>query len=479
MSEDLGITVKKADFGEWYLEVVKKCQIIDQRYNVKGFVVYMPWGMFLIDKITQALYGKLVETGHKPVSFPVVIPESNLKKEAEHVKSFEKEVFWITHAGENKLDERLLLRPTSETAFYPLYALWIRSYKDLPLKLFQTAQIYRYETKMTKPLMRGREFFWIETHTAHSSWDNAAKQVEEDMKISNDVFSNYLGIPFLVFKRPDWDKFPGAEYTYAYDTLLPDGKVLQIATTHHLGQKFSKAFDIKFANEKGSEEYAYQTCFGPGTSRIAASIISVHGDDKGMVLPPAASPVQVVIIPIIMKGDEKKVMDACISMKEKLHFRVEIDGSDKRPGFKFNEWEMKGVPVRVEIGPRDVAAKQLTIYRRDTQEKITIKESAAVKEIESMLGDIFANMKKKAQQAFERRIHSASSLNELKSKLDSGGFVRCGLCSMSEEKCAAIIEKETSAKVRGELLGKDEQPKGKCIGCGNPAKHVVYVARAY
>lgn len=481
MSEELGLREKKADYGEWYLEVLKKCDIIDQRYNVKGFIVYMPWGMFLIEKIINALSAKLVAKGHKPVSFPVVIPESNLRKEAEHVKSFEKEVFWITHAGENKLEERLLLRPTSETAFYPLYSLWIRSYKDLPLKLFQSAQIYRYETKMTKPLMRGREFFWIETHTAHVSWDAAKKQVEEDIEVGSDIFSNYLGIPFMVFQRPEWDKFPGAEYTFAYDTLLPDNKVLQIATTHHLGQKFSKPFDIQFINEKGEKNFVNQTCYGPGVSRIAASIISVHGDDKGLVLPPSVSPVQVIVIPILVKGKENDVLEACRDIKEKLEkmsLRVEIDESDKRPGFKFNEWEMKGVPVRLEMGPKDIEARKVTVSRRDTSEKMQIEIAEIEKKIPRMLDDIFASMRKRAQESFNSRLLEARNIRELNEKVDKG-VVRAQFCSITDTKCAEVIEKEAGAKVRGILAGRHEEPSGTCIACGAPSKHVVYIAKAY
>ncbi|MFH0832725.1 MAG: proline--tRNA ligase [Candidatus Aenigmatarchaeota archaeon] len=481
MSEELGIKTKRSDdFSEWYLEVMDKCDIVDKRYPVKGFVVYKPWGMFVINQIFDALEEELQKTGHNPVSFPVLIPEGNLKKESEHVKSFEKEVFWITHAGENKLDERLLLRPTSETAFYPMYSLWIRSHTDLPLKLYQCAQIYRYETKMTKPLLRGREFFWIEAHTVQKTNEDAEKQVKEDMAITEKVLSEKLGLPFMLLQRPEWDKFPGAEKTYAYDTIMPDGKTLQVATTHNLGQKFSKPFHIKFANEKGDSEYAYQTCYGPGVSRIVGAVISVHGDDKGMILPPPVAPTQVIVIPIPIKGKEELVeKEAKNILKEieKLGLRARIDSRGYRPGFKFHEWEMKGVPIRIEIGPKDIEKKQFIAVRRDTGEKIILKDA---KKVGEMLDVIYKNLKETARKNFESRIRNAKSFQEISKNIENGGLVGINFCSMEKdgEKCAEKIEKELHAEIRGAKLVK-EKPTGNCVICGKPAKHVVYVAKAY
>ncbi len=481
MSEELGISVKKSDFAKWYLEAVKKCGIIDQRYPVKGFPVYMPWGMFLTKQVIHALEKELENTGHKPVNFPVVIPEESLKKEKEHVKGFEKEVFWITHAGENKLDERLFLRPTSETAMYPMYALWIRSHMDLPLKLYQTVQVYRYETKMTKPLLRGREFFWIESHTAQKTMKKADEQVHEDMKITETVLSDYLGIPFLLLQRPEWDRFPGAEYTYAYDTLLPDSESLQVATTHNLGQKFSKPFNIEFSDEKGSKNFAYQTCFGPGVSRIVASIIAIHGDDKGLVLPPHIAPVQAVIIPVYMKGMEKEIEEKCRIVKNRLKLRAEFDNSYARPGFKFHDWEMKGVPIRIEIGPKDIEKNQVVLVRRDNNQKIIVEDRNIEKEVEKILDDIFTSLKNKARKEFDSRMRDAKTFSDLKKEIEKGGFVRVNFCSLSREgeKCAEKIEKELKAKVRGSMFNKDESPSGNCIVCNSPAKHVVYLAKAY
>lgn len=481
MAEELGIKSGKDNFSEWYSEVVTKAGIIDQRYPIKGFPVYMPWGTFLIRHVAKMLEDGLEKTGHEPVNFPVMIPEANLSKEKEHVRGFEKEVFWITHAGDNQLEERLFLRPTSETAFYPMFSLWIRSYNDMPLKLYQTVQVYRYETKMTKPLMRGREFFWIETHTAQNSPGAAKKQIDEDMAISKDVFSR-LAIPFMLFERPSWDRFPGAEQTYAYDTLLPDGRSLQIATTHNLGQKFARAFDIKFLNEKQEEEHAYQTCFGPGISRIVSALICVHGDDKGLLLPPSISPVQIAIVPIPVKGGEKGVEQKCAALEKKLpNYRVKLDSRNYRPGFKFNEWEMRGVPLRLEVGPRDVEKKEVTLVRRDTGEKYVVPDEDAPQKIEELLSDIFSKMKFAAEKKFIAFVSEARSFKEMEAKLEDGGFVRVPFCSVEKEgeNCAAKIE-GIHAKVRGTLFGRKESLKGmECVVCGSPAKHEVYVAKAY
>jgi len=479
VSEELGITVPKKNFGEWYLEVVKKAGLADQRYPVKGFPVYMPWAMFMIKRITRMFEEEFERTGHEPAGFPVVIPESSLKKEKEHVKSFEKEVFWITHAGKNKLEERLFLRPTSETAIYPMYSLWIRTYQDLPLKLYQSGQVYRYETKMTKPLIRGREFFWLESHTVQKTAEAAQKQVEEDMRITENVIENKLGIPFMLFERPPWDKFPGAESTYAYDTIMPDGKIAQIATTHNLGRNFSKPFNITFTDEKEEKQYAYQTCFGPGVSRILSAVVSIHGDDKGLILPPELAPVQVVIIPILKKGHENKVKEKAHSLFSELRksFRVRLDERSYRPGFKYHEWELKGVPVRVEIGPDDVAKGQVTIVRRDSGKKLAVSEKDVKKKISDILKDIFDSMKNRAKEFFDENVREAKNYKELKQNLKRGGLVKISFCY--EEDCAKKLKNDTGAEVRGIEFGANEKPVNKCVICGKPAKKVVYVARAY
>ena len=294
---------------------------------------------------------KLEKTGHEQVLFPTVIPEKNFVKEAEHVEEFAPEVFWITQAGDKKLEERLALRPTSETAMYQMYSLWIRSYKDLPVKYYQSVTIFRNEMT-TRPFLRGREFLWIESHDVFATEKEMMDQIKDDIRITKEVIENHLGIPVLFFKRPQWDKFGGAVDTYAGDILMPDGKVNQISSTHNLSQNFSKPFDVTFIDDKGQKQYAWQTCFGPGIWRMIAALISVHGDDKGLVLPFEIAPVQVVIIPI-----KNSVLKKCKTIKnllEKNCIRTELDTRDETPGWKFNDWEMKGVPIRIEIGPKDL-----------------------------------------------------------------------------------------------------------------------------
>ncbi len=485
MSEKLGLKHKKSKFGKWYLDLVKKGEIVDQRYSIKGMEVYKPWGMFLIREITEALEEELEEEDHQPVQFPVLIPEENLKKEKEHIKGFEEEVFWITHSGKNKLDEKMCLRPTSETAIYPLYSLWVRSHKDLPLKRYQSCQVYRYETKMTKPLLRGREFFWTEAHTVQRDKKSALKQVKEDMEISKEVFEEKLGLAFYLFQRPEWDKFPGAESSYAYDVLMPDNKSLQISSTHNLGQKFAKVFDIKYATKKGGKKLAYQTCFGPGVSRILGAVIAVHGDDKGLLLPPEVAPVQVVIVPILKKEQKKKVMEKCGEVLGRLEdeFRVKLDDRNRRPGFKFNDWELKGVPLRIEIGPKEVKKEQLVLVRRDTGEKIVVEEEDDLeKRIKDVLNVIYLDLKKRAESELVNGTNEAKIFKDVK-KLLKKGFVKAPFCSIDKkgEKCAEKVEKELNAEIRGKLFGNKEKPKkkDKCVVCGKKAKEIVYISRAY
>jgi prolyl-tRNA synthetase len=483
MGEELGITVPKKEFAKWYLEVIKKAEVVDQRYPVKGFPVYMPLGTKLIKSVTNLLEDELQKTGHEPVAFPVLIPEKNLQKEKEHVKGFQKEVFWITHAGDNELEERLFLRPTSETAIYPLYSLWVRSHHDLPLKLYQACQVYRYDTKMTKPLIRGREFFWIESHTVQKNHEDVMKQVKEDMKITEKILLEELGIPFLLVERPEWDKFPGAESSYAYDILFPDGKILQIATTHNLGQRFSKPFDIKFENEKGEKQYAYQTCFGPGVSRMVAALISIHGDDQGLILPPNIAPIQAVIVPILKKGEEKIILDKAQEFYELLKkhgIRVELDDSQNSPGFKFNYWELRGVPLRIEIGMEELKQKTAVIYRRDTKEKTSVAEKDVIEKLKEIGISISLNLRKRAEQKFKANVKEAKNMKELIDLMKEGGFVKIPFCSVKTGgKCAEEVQEKTGAEIRGRLFAIHEEPEGQCIVCGKKANDVVYAGKAY
>ncbi len=477
---------KKEQFSEWYSELMKEAELVDLRYGVKGFIVIRPWAMYILKKMYSYYEEILEQYNHMPVHFPVVIPERYLTKEKEHIKGFEGEVFWITRAGFNELEERLALRPTSETAMYPMYALWTSGRKDLPIKLYMSELVWRYETKATRPLIRGREFWWIEAHCAFATKEEAEAQVREDMLTAKKAIWETFGVPFLFFKRPEWDKFAGADYTFAADTLMPDGRVLQIATTHLLGQNFSRPFEFKFMDTDGKEKYAWQTSYGPGMNRILAAMISWFGDDKGLILPFHLAPVQVVIVPIFKDESKKKVLGYAKEVEGKLKalgYRVELDDAeDETPGFKFNKWELKGVPIRVEVGPKEAEAKALTVVRRDNREKqqLSLEEAAKIEEIAKLM---FEEMRKKNEEKMRSSIVDAKNWDELKKGIEEGKIVRVAFCSVDKdgEACYAKIKEELKAEVRGELLEKEEKPESgaKCVVCGKEAKHIVYVARQY
>ncbi len=485
MSEQEGMNVKKSEnFSEWYTQIVEKAELSDIRYNVKGFVVFRPWSVIAMELMYDFLEEELQRKGHKPVWFPALIPESNFKREENHVKGFSAEVFWVTQAGsENKeLEERLALRPTSETAMYNMYSLWIRGWRDLPLKLYQRCQVWRYEGKATRPFIRSREFHWIEGHDVFATREEAEAQVIEDMGISEIVLHGKYAIPFLFFRRPKHDKFPGAEDTYAADTMMPDGKALQLPSTHLLGDNFSKAFDIKFTDKDGQEKYAWQTCYGPAVSRIFAAVIAIHGDDKGLVLPPNISPVQIVIIPIFDENNKEKVIDEAVKLKNNLgkQFRIELDKREEyTPGWKFNHWELRGVPIRIEIGPKDIEKNEVIIVRRDTGEKQPIPMLKVYVKSKSLLKDMQKNLRKKADIYMKNSIHKSKTMKSLKDTLrEKGGFVRLHWCG--SEECADYIKAETDGgTIRGTRMGMKENESGKCIYCKKDTNNIVYVARQY
>ena len=362
MSEEIGFNKKKEeDFSEWYFELLKQAEVVDQRYPAKGFIVHREIAAIAVREIYRILEVELDRTKHKMMRFPAVIPESVFAKEIEHIEGFTPEVFWITHGGEDKLPERIGLRPTSETAIYTMYSQWIRSHRDLPLKVYQEANIWRYETKHTRPLLRDREFHWLEAHNCFATKEEAERQVLEDMEITENTLHKQLGLPFFFFKRTEWDKFKGAVYTFAADVLMPNGLVIQQPSTHFLGQKFSKPYDIKFLDEDEKEKYVYQTCYGPCASRILSSVISIHGDNKGLIFPWNIAPYQIVIIPIWRKdSDKKNIIKHSKELLNKLcekGIRAELDDSDKRPGAKYYHWELRGACLRIERGAREIENK--------------------------------------------------------------------------------------------------------------------------
>lgn len=478
-----GISVKKNEnFSQWYTDVVEKCELADIRYNVKGFLVFQPWSVMSMEKMYAFFEKALQRKGHKPYWYPTVIPEKNLLKESKHVAGFTPEVFWVTEAGSDKLEEKLALRPTSETAFYQMFNLWIRSYKDLPFKTYQRANVFRYETKATRPFLRSREFHWIEAHCAHATKEDAMKQVHEDMETTQEVLHDIFGLPFIFFERPAWDKFPGAERTFAADVLNPDGKVVQQPSTHLLSQEFSKAFDVKFKDKDEKEKLAWITCYGPAISRIFASVVIVHGDDKGLRFPWKIAPVQVMIVPI--KNDEKLIKKA-EEIKKKLdleNISVEIDKTEKNAGEKFNYWEMKGVPIRIDLGFKDIESKKLTIFRRDTNTKESIDEKDLNSFIKKISEDFDKNMIKQADKLFDSMIKEAKNKDEIKKIIENGGIARVNFCSVDKTgaHCAEIVEKDIVAQVRGTKLEKEAVfGTKKCAICNKTAKEVVYIARQY
>jgi prolyl-tRNA synthetase len=367
---------------------------------------------------------------------------------------------------------------------YQMFALWIRSWRDLPYKIYQRGQVWRYEGKATRPFIRGREFYWIETHDAFSTLHDAEKQVQEDMETTEKIVHQEYAIPFLFFQRPEHDKFAGAIHTYAADTLMPDGRVLQLPSTHLLGQNFSKAFDIKFIDGDGKFQYVWQTCYGPAVSRMVAAVIGLHGDYKGLILPPSIAPLQVIIIPIITASKiTETVLRKCEEIQERLRdhgFLVKMDGDrEHTPGWKYNYWELKGVPLRIEIGPRDVANDRVIIVRRDTGEKQAIREGAIITSVGKTLDDIQRSLRAKADAFLNDHIYEVDSYEELRRLLDEwGGLVKISWCGLEE--CAMEMKDETEGVViRGTRFDKEDAVNGDCVRCGKKAKQTVYVSKQY
>jgi len=480
MSE-MGITVKKSEnFSEWYTQTVLKSGMADYA-PVKGCMIFREHSYAIWEKIQGIFNNRIKEKGHKNVYFPMFIPENLLKKEAEHFEGFVPEVAWVTIGGDRRLEERLAIRPTSETIMYLIYAKWIRSWRDLPVKLNQWCNIVRWETKATKPFIRTREFLWQEGHTAHATKKEADEEVMEILGIYKDLVENYLAIPVLIGKKTENEKFAGALYTAALEALMSDGKVLQMGTSHNLGQNFSKAFDIKFIGEDEKEYHVWQTSWGI-TTRLIGAVVMVHGDDKGLVLPPKITPVQTVIIPIPYKdADKKLILKKATEIRNTLIENGVTTTLDNRPaytpGWKFNEWELKGVPIRIEIGPREVKQKQLTLARRDTSERLIIKEEEIVNTITELLEEIQNDLFNKAQKFLEDNIITIENYSKFKQTLKKkGGFIRA--CWCSSPVCEEKIKEETGATIRLIPFEK-EKPFANCIYCNEEAKEIVYFAKAY
>ena len=469
-----------SEFSEWFHNILEEAEIIDTRYPVKGMHVWLPQG-FKIRKHTLNILKEILDKDHEEVLFPLLIPEDELAKEAIHVKGFEEEVYWVTHGGLTELNKKLALRPTSETAMYPMFSLWVRNHSDLPMKYYQVVNTFRYETKHTRPLIRVREITTFkEAHTVHATAEETEKQVQDAVKIYKQFFDK-LGIPYTVSKRPEWDKFPGAEYTVAFDTIMPDGKTLQIGTVHNLGQTFAKTFDITYETATGEHEYVYQTCYGL-SDRIIASVIGVHGDKAGLSLPPDIAPYQVVIVPIIFKKGGEEVIEFCKNLEEKLkleaNLRVYFDDRDIRAGKKYYEWEMRGIPLRIEVGPRDLQNKKVVTFRRDTQEKeiIDYDPSKISETINEIMDDVSLKMKDNAWEKLENNIRSVDSIDEAEDIMSKyGGIVTFDWCG--DRECGKDIEEKVKVDILGVQLS--EKDNSTCINCDKPSKHITLLAKTY
>ena len=462
---------KEEDFSEWFGDVIEKAELRDKRYPVKGMDVWLPYGWAMMRLVEEAWREEFDGTGHREVNFPLLIPETEFQKEADHVKGFESDVFWVTHAGKNPLDVRLVLRPTSETSMYPMFALWVRSHADLPLKVYQIVATYRYETKMTKAFLRVREIHFFESHTAHARYEEAEAQIREDLAIHERLMRRFC-LPTMISKRPEWDKFPGAHFTLGADSLLPTGRTLQVATFHHYKDNFSRVYNVMFEDVDGTRKYVHQTTDGM-SERIPGAIIAVHGDEKGLVLPPAVAPVQAVIVPILEKGRQSEILEAARKLYGSLKgsLRVHLDERDVRPGEKFYHWEAKGVPLRLELGPKDLAKGEVLVVRRDTGEKRSLAVAGLAAQLHTVLDRMQVDLYARAEAMLKENVATITRLEDA-----HDGISRMGWCG--REECGLAITKGTGMDVLGTSYEK-EAASGSCIVCGRPATDVLYAAKAY
>jgi len=479
LSKEIGITVSKSEnFSEWYTQVVIKAELADYA-PVKGLIVLRPDGYSIWESIKESLDKKLKETGHRNGFLPVLIPESLLAKEKEHFEGFNPEVFWVTHSGNSEIGDRLALRPTSETLAYSLFSKWIRSWRDLPLKINFWNSALRAEIKGTKPFLRTSEFLWQEGHTVHATKDEAEKEVADILELYKKTIEEELAVPVVTGKKSEKDKFVGAVYTNTLESLMPDGKALQMGTSHFLGQNFSKPFDVKYLDENNSETFAWQTSWGVSW-RLIGGMIMTHGDDKGLVLPPKVAPIQVVIIPIYYsKEDKENVLQKACQIKDSLSnndIRVHLDDREQMtPGFKFNDWEMKGIPIRIEIGPKDIAKNQIVLARRHNQTKISLDIDGLTEKTLSELKNIQKEMFGAAKKILDDRVVRVSEYQKFKEELDNGKMIDCSWCG--NQTCEDKIKEETGADLR--VIPSDNTKAETCIYCKNSGTTNVLFARGY
>ena len=461
-----------ADFPQWYTDVVLKTKLVDYG-PVKGTMVIRPYAYSMWESIQAEMNARFKKRGVENAYFPLLIPMSYFTKEAEHVEGFAPEVAVVTHAGGEKLAEPLAIRPTSETIIGTMMSKWVQSYRDLPLKVNQWCNVMRWE-KTTRPFLRTSEFLWQEGHTAHSSQQEAEDETQAMLEIYKEFAENCLAIPVLTGRKTEKEKFAGAVATYTMEAMMRDGKSLQAGTSHYLGQNFATAFDIKYLGNEGVLQTAYTTSWGVST-RLIGAIIMTHGDERGLVLPPVVAPIQCVIVPIAAR--KGGVIEKCEELKaelEKAGVRVTLDATDNSPGWKFNEWEMKGVPVRIELGPRDIEAGKMLCARRDTLEKQEMSLENAASSIQDLLAQVQKDMLEAARARRDGRIVYADDMAGILAGVDAVNFVKAGWCGCRA--CEDKIKEETGATARVYAEGESAE---KCAVCGNKAEHLIIYARAY
>jgi prolyl-tRNA synthetase len=471
-----GITADKDEFSEWFSQMMLKADLADYS-DVSGAIILKPYSYAIWEKLKQECDTRFKEVGIKNAYFPLFIPEKLLTKEQEHVEGFTPEVAWVTHAGNTKLHERLAVRPTSEAIMYASYSKWIRSHRDLPLKLNQWNNVVRWEFNNPVPFFRTREFLWNEGHTVFATESEALKERDQIIDIYKDVCENYLALYGLEGRKTEKEKFAGAVFSEKIHYIMPNGKATEGPCFHHDGQKFAEAYDIKFLDENEKETFAWQNTFAI-TTRMLGVMFAIHSDDKGLIMPPKIAPNPVVIIPILSKEKKNQILKISNEIKEKLKEYSPIldDREDYRPGYKFNEYELKGIPIRIELGARDLETDSVTIARRDTREKQSIKITDIEKEIPKILKDIQDSLFEKSKKLFKSKVKPVNNLEELKSVIKNKevGFAP----SCKDENCEDLIKSETSG-AKALFIDKKKIKDEKCILCNKPADYFIYIAKTY
>jgi prolyl-tRNA synthetase len=474
------ITAKSEDFSRWYLEIIRRTELADYA-PMKGIMVIRPYGYTIWENIQRLLDRRIKDAGHVNAYFPLFIPESFLKKEMEHLKGFAPEVAWVTHGGQEELEERLAVRPTSEAIIGSMYAKWIQSYRDLPVLINQWANIVRWE-KVTRPFLRTTEFLWQEGHTAHETLEEAQLETIKVLHLYKAFVESELAIPVIEGRKSPRERFAGALETYAIEALMSDGKALQMGTSHNLGQHFSKVFEIRFEDREQKQQYVWQTSWGVST-RLIGALIMTHGDDSGLRIPPQVAPLQVVIVPISLGNWKENVLPVASTLEKELSgagLRVKLDAREEfTPGWKFSEWEMRGVPLRVEVGPKDIKENRAVLVRRDMPKKDFVGLAGLTQTVEKSLGEIQTSLFNQALSFQRKHTRSVSDYREFKEVIESErGFIRAWWCG--NEACEDRIKEETMASIRViPLKGEAEEDSGDCVCCRNKGRELAYFARAY